>query len=303
MPIKTLSAINYIALSFFLVVIVDLLVLQGYLKTLLPQSPTVFAWYHILFGLPHIIASFVSYANKEYLVYYKQPIIHAIIITLSIIAVFMLFAPSLLVYFFIGYTLYHFSRQQVGLCRRYLHNTFVTRIWSISGVITSITLALSVGGEGFAYVPREITIYLQGAGIISLIVFIITSVYFAKRDTYVITSSAIIILASVCILFGYYAVGILMLVFTHDTSAFAVYTAHDTNYQQQKNNNRIYSLLHIHPRYIVIVLPGICIGVGYLLMWYSVTLFFAVALFLSLMHYYLEAIIWKKGTLHRNMLE
>lgn len=299
MPTHALFIINKISVSFFVIIVLDILFFGGSLKKMLPDTLAELTWYYVLFGLPHIIASFVSYFSKDYITYYKKTILKGLLISFCILALFLLFLPNLFIYFFIAYTLYHVAWQQLGICRRYIENKILYRIWSLSGVTTAITLALSIGGETFEKVPYSFFISLQTVGIASLLLFFLTSLYVYRKSEYVTTTSLIITLSALAILSGYYIVGILMIRFAHDVSAFAIYITHDTKQQSLSIKNNLYSFFKIQPKYIIVFLPLLAISVAFALQHYTSSIFVLVILMLSCMHYYMEGIVWKRGTLHR----
>lgn len=302
MPEKFLTIANRISLSFFLVVIIDVFFLNRSILSLLPNSITQFTWYYFIFGLPHIVASFVPYFSREYASYYKKTIYRGLTITFLLLAFFLLFLPNLFIYFFIGYTMYHVGWQQIGMCRKYIHNKNQYRVWSVSAITTAVTLALSVGGESLVDIPKNVHIFLQSVGTLSLLIFILSSIPLWKQGEYVITTFLIFALSAVAILNGYYIIGILMIRCIHDVSAFIIYIRHDTLYHKNKHQNRLYTLCNIQPKYIIIFLPLFAMSVSFVLQYYSNVLFILIAFVLSLMHYYLESIVWKRGTLHRNTL-
>jgi hypothetical protein len=302
MPTRLLIFVNYITLSFFLIVLVDVIFLHGYLKNILPTKITDLAWYYLFFGLPHIIASFVSYCNKEYVSHYKKLITRGLIINVLIYMFFIITWPALFVYFFIAYTLYHFSKQQLGLCRGKFENKYTYMLWSTTGLLTAVSLALSIGGESFVYVPYTMHLYLEYFGIMALSLFTLISIFFCKKDTQLLTTCGIIICSAIAILLGYYIVGIFMVIFSHDISAFSIYIKHDKKWRDVNKKNFLYDSLRVKSEYVFVCLPLCAVGVAYILREYTNIVFSLLVLLLSLMHYYLEGHVWKRGTLHRMTL-
>jgi hypothetical protein len=175
-------------------------------------------------------------------------------------------------------------------------------LWSSAGLLTAVSLALSIGGESFVYVPYEIHQYLQYIGIASLSIFTVVSLFLYKKDTQLLTTCGIIICSATAILLGYYIVGIFMVIFSHDISAFSIYTKHDKKWKENNNKNFLYDTFRIHPDYILFCLPLFAVIIAYILREYTNIIFSLFVLLLSLMHYYLEGNVWKRGTLHRTTL-
>ena len=44
-------------------------------RHMLPRNPETLLWYTLLFNLPHIFTSFFSFADREYLAFYKWPLL------------------------------------------------------------------------------------------------------------------------------------------------------------------------------------------------------------------------------------
>jgi hypothetical protein len=198
--------------------------------------------------------------------------------------------------------MYHVGWQQIGMCRKYIKNNNQYRVWSTSAIITIVTLALSVGGESLLVVPHGLYTFLQTIGKLSLFVFIISSIPLWKCGEYFFTTFLIFALASISILSGYFIIGILMIRFIHDISAFAIYIQHDIAYSKKKNLNYLYRACAIQPKHIIFFLPIFSIVISFLLQQPNNIIITILIVEFSLMHYYLEAIVWKRGTLHRNTI-
>ncbi len=241
MPERALLICNRISLALFLIVIADFLVFGGYVKNILPNTIQGLAWYYVIFGFPHIVASFVSYCSRDYFSHYKKELLKGFLIVVTIFTFFFIVLPHLFIYIFIAYGLYHVAWQQLGICRRFVHNKIMYKLWSISGVTTAVSFALSIGGEIFILLPATVTTALQSIGITSLIIFTLCTAFLYKKGEYLLTTSLIIIGSALSILAGYYLIGILMIRFIHDATAFSIYISHDRQYQ--KNYAKNYTIL------------------------------------------------------------
>lgn len=303
MPEHSLTIINRISLSFFLVIIVDYLFFRGQLRALLPNTVTSFGWYYFIFGLPHIIASYVGYCNKEYFEHYKKKLLTHMVSNLFLLLFFLIFLPSLFIYFFIAYTMYHVAWQQLGLCRRYIGKEKLYALWSTCGLTGAVFLALSVGGEAQVHISSSFFTVLQLLGISSVFIFFITGLLIFKRNEYVLTTILIITLASIAILMGYPIIGIIMMRFTHDATAFTIYAKHDEKYQKKYEGNFLYSFFKITPSWIISFLLIFSITISFFLQVSNNSILYLIIILVSLMHYSLEGVIWRRGTLHRKTLD
>lgn len=263
MPERALLICNRISLTLFLIVIIDFLIFGSYIKNILPNTVQELTWYYIIFGLPHIVASFISYCSKDYFSYYKKELTKGFLVVIGIFTFFFIALPNLFIYIFIAYGLYHVAWQQLGICRRFVHNKIIYKLWSISGVSTAVSFALSVGGEVFILLPQPVTTVLLIVGIFSLVIFTICTGFLYTKEEYLLTTSLIIIGSALSILMGYYLIGILMIRFIHDATAFSIYISHDRQYQKNYTKNYIYNAFKVSPFYIIIFLPLFSITIAF----------------------------------------
>lgn len=303
MPDKYLRIVNYLALSFFSVVLIDVLFLHSFIKDILPTSVSSLAWYYIIFGLPHILASYVSYLNNEYVRHYKKELLLSFGKSTFLLFGLLILVPQFFLYFFVAYTLYHIAWQQLGLCRRYSTNTSLYRIWSGSGLLAIVTIALSTGGESGLFISSSWGERLLMLGIPCAIIFFATGLFLFWKREYGVVTTLIIALACTSILLGYPVIGIIMARLTHDISAFCIYIKHDTSFQKTRGSNLLYSFFHIPSQLVWVFLPIVSVGTAFILQKFSDNiLILFVIMILSLSHYILESQVWKRGTLHRNTL-
>lgn len=303
MPEKSLILVNRFFLSLFFIVCLDFFFLDGFFKGFLPESPKSIVWYYYFAGLPHIVASYVAYCNREYFTFYKKVLTRSFFINLGVLFLFIVFLPKLYIYFFIIYTMYHVSWQQIGLCRRYTENASIYRMWSFFGVVSVVCLAFSVGGESHVFIPLTLVNSLQNVAISCLVIFSVLGFYLFKEKEYPRSVTLVILFAGFSVLMGYPLIAIIMLRFTHDISAFCIYIKHDVLRLHKHKRNYLYNLFSVKPEYVYLFLPVFSIILSFLLQMKENFFFVFVALSLALNHYYLEGIVWKYGSLHRKTME
>src|SRR3989338_4146835 len=101
---RSLSVSNKLLLALYgiipvsiLVVFIDLMYLNEYLRyEVLPANPTSLMFWVIIFNLPHIFSSFITLADKEYLSFYRERFIKALVIILSVVVSVSYVAPIIL---------------------------------------------------------------------------------------------------------------------------------------------------------------------------------------------------------------
>lgn len=198
--------------------------------------------------------------------------------------------------------MYHVASQQLGLAKRYVAGQSLASLWKISGLMAVITLGFSVGGELYMAIAEPMYSFLQTAGCISTVLFFILGMYLYNKHEYVLTTTLIFSCAALSLLCGYPLIGILMIRFAHDISAFTLYIQHDKLFQTKHSENILYRFLKIPPQAIIVALPLLSVCVAVILQVHANGLIYFIILLLSLTHYYLEGHVWKQGTPHRAVL-
>ena len=69
---KVLLAIYAVMPLSLICIAIDSLIFNGHVQQALPVDPRVYVWFVLLFMVPHIIASFFSFADKEFFDYYRS---------------------------------------------------------------------------------------------------------------------------------------------------------------------------------------------------------------------------------------
>ncbi|MCB1538421.1 MAG: hypothetical protein H6865_06975 [Rhodospirillales bacterium] len=291
----------------------DHFMLGGRVRAMLPAQPESYLWYIFLFNLPHIMASLVTYADREYLRAYRWPLLRA-----GLVAVF---APALMAaviginafFIFIAfYTVYHVLMQQYGVSLMLMGRRpdLLFRIWRWVSILAAGMLYLDVYRPYAFQAYTHVTPQVLG-GILTLLAlpFGLGFYVMARRAGAISVWSQAYYLASVAIVpvscfdsfWGYPFMLVLIPRFVHDATAFAVYAVHDHNRNLAARHNWLYRVLAP-----LGVSPAIlCLPLGVALAWgltayqdQSMTVMYALVV-LMLMHYGLEGVMWKRGSPHR----
>ena len=117
----------FICQVLLIVTLVDKFLLESMVLNWLPTRPEKWAFWLIIFSLPHIISSFITMFDTDNIVLYKKKIIKAIILLVGLSFLFNLIIPNFLanselynyqLIFFAIYgffTVYHVTSQQLGI--------------------------------------------------------------------------------------------------------------------------------------------------------------------------------------------
>ncbi len=301
----------------------DTTLFSGTLLNYLPNSPSHFLLFQVLFGTPHIIAStLLLTTNKDYFSFYQKKIIF---MTLAI-ALFFSIANQVLSYYTLyimvsSWTVYHVLKQQLGVGRALYKLPdwlFYILLWlSISsgigiymGIFLKDTLSL-MQAQWLKYIAASLVICL-------LLTTVLCQRYVNNRmGTLFLWANSSLIFASFYFYSQeYYFFAILIPRLIHDATAYIFYVVHDVNKHASQPQNWLYRYAHKIKLNTFIVLPLLSFLLTYLLHVYgdqwvnSLGQFFfdidikkAISLgligYFSLMHYYTEAFTWKHGSPYR----
>lgn len=291
-----------------------------YLKSILPDRPTHFILFQILFGTPHIIASTIMLiSNKEYLQCYKLKLIIMTALIILIFGIGSLFIPYKTLYIATAcWTVYHVFKQQHGIAKGVCKLPkwgFYWLLWI--SVATGICIYIGV------FLKNSLNV--QQTEWIKMIAFVLTTGLILST---ILCQRYIKTIFGKCFLWGntllivssfymyaqqYYFLAILIPRLVHDATAYVFYVSHDYNKHHQNPQNILFTYAkrcHLH---IFLVLPLFSFAIAYLLQAYGNELVAIITQFLfgheirqvitlgligylSLMHYYTESFTWQAGS-------
>ncbi len=259
-----------------------------------PEDLYAFAFIWVILDGPHIVASYFSFVNRDYAKRYAKTLSLAFsLAALGLAALY--FLPSLYGYtIFAIATIYHVVKQQVGMA------------WSIEGKFRFSQL--DIGIQVFAGVAVLLyiadTISLQSFEIIRIVltmaiaIVIIWRFLYSTGKLYFYLSNFVIACIALWSIPEFVWLSILLPRLVHDWCAYAIYIKHDRKQRSSHvADNYIYKWFPVWSTGIITV--SLSMGVNILVAKISIALYF----FLAFMHYVFEGIIWKKGSLHREMIQ
>jgi hypothetical protein len=122
---KLLLSVYLVVPVCMILIVIDLFFLE---KTLLnlyfKENPEHMMIWTVLFIMPHIIASFITLADKEYLQHYQRKLWVPFLVVLLFVCYIgtMPYGFSLFLLFFVFYNMYHIIAQQFGLTLMFLRH-------------------------------------------------------------------------------------------------------------------------------------------------------------------------------------
>lgn len=298
----------------------DSFFLKGALLENLPSSPSHFMLFQILFGTPHILASSILLvSNRNYLEFYKPKLIGMTLFIIAFFGIGSLFIPYVALYIITAcWTVYHVLKQQIGVGRsvyRLPNSLFYSLLWFSVGagcfIYMGIFLKNTVNAEQAEWIK------LAAA---SLCICLLAITFFCQRyidnnlgKTFLWANTLLVLGSFYFYTQHYYFLAILMPRLVHDATAYIFYISHDYNKHAQQPQNWLYQTAKRCNIHIFLVLPLLSAFLTFVLQVYGndlvsfitrvlfeVEIRKAVTLgiigYLSLMHYYTEAFIWKNGS-------
>lgn len=260
-----------------------------------------------IFNFPHIIASFFSFFDSEYVRFYKKHLF--VYLPLILLGTALLLYENYLLglVVFLASDIWHGVKQKVGIALILgARPGMLHTLWTWTAFVTS-TIAfiyIILGEEVFPdfFLPYLSPTLLLGALLIlgSMILMMWQSA--AKVRLYIFAVSMLFLVSYFFILNNYIFLSILVFRFVHDISAFAFYITHDQNRNREGNKNWLYSLFSIVPLPVIIMTPVLAFLFAYFVRYATdgIKIGYSIVILLSMCHYYLEAVMWKRGSPHRD---
>ncbi len=310
---KVLLAIYSVMPLSLLFIAADSFVLNGHIKVSLPVDPRVYAWFVILFMVPHIIASFFSFADKEYLEYYKPRLLRGaqIAVILGIFLPAIAGATILPILAFATYTMIHVFMQQSGVSKSLMKNSAPAHVYwqwlgiAISTVIYSYLLIPmpwldKIGG--YSNLIKAVSVLVLG--IYSLLAINIARQSRTKLGkVYFWGSHSMPILGALYIVSGYPILALLIPRIIHDLTAYTFYITHDNNRFNETKSNVLYRATSGIKLPVYLASPLISILLTFAIAKFNSSALAVVLTCIFFLHYYTESMIWKRDSLHRTQIK
>lgn len=289
---------------------IDSLILDGSIRQVLPVDPRVYAWFILLFMVPHIFASFFSFADKEYFNHYKGRLLRGaqIAVILGIFLPALTGATVLPILVFATYTMIHVFAQQSGVSKSLMRNAASSHVyWQWLGTAMAAViyayLLLPVPWLG-NILNGQRSVLLIGATLL-FIVYTLLALDIARQSRtklgkiYFFGSHSMPILGALYIVAGYPIIALIVPRIIHDLTAYAFYITHDTNRFVKTRSNLIYKVTSKLKLPVYIASPIVSIALSFAIAKFNSATLAIILTCVFFLHYYTESMIWKRDTLHR----
>ncbi len=272
-------------------------------KHILPRHPETLLWYTLLFNLPHIFTSFFSFADREYLAFYKWQLL----IGLPLITLLAFLLPSFdlisTVFMLVLYTLYHNVSQQTGVTMSLMrYKSLAVEAWRWVNIVLGLYLYFLI------YPPVAIPILQIYATPILLMLFtaslFLTLSFLRHSKTmegklYALGTAGIAGIGIISFFTGYPFFIATSLRVVHDITAFIFYITHDMNRNRERMYNFIYAALLPSTKLFIVGIPLYAIFFTFIAQQGGPSLVLQAFFLISVTHFYIEGFMWKNGSIHR----
>jgi hypothetical protein len=266
--------------------------------------------YLLFFELPHILSSFIGFFDREYVRFYRRQLFFWLPMFLGGFAVLIWWNLMVAIVLYLVGTTYHVMRQQTGIALMFgVRKDRWHALWSWSAVLVTAIVYLTVGapevlGDVYMSYLHQITTLLLGVvAVVSLVIMSRTAGW--QGRVYVLALPLMLIGSYYLFVIGYLFLSIFILRFVHDITAFIFYITHEVNRNREGVKNRLYKMVPFVPKALFVVVPAFGVGLGLVLreVFTSYEAIFIVSMLLAMTHYYLESIMWKRESLHRQYVK
>jgi len=288
------------------VVLVDTYYLDAVLRPYLGIGALFIPIYIFIFDLPHIMASFFSFFDREYISYYKKHLFFYLPGLLIATALLLFVNYELGLVFYLVNDLWHGIRQKVGiaLILGARPGTLHTAWTLVPFIVSSFAYVLAMRPNFFSTTLTPYITTIIGVGMVAIFVLMCLKIYHSapKVRWYIFAVSALFLCSYLFISLGYAFFAILAFRFVHDVSAFAFYITHDHNRNKNGAKNWLYKIVGAIPLPYFIMVPVLAFTAAYAVRSFTdqtLQIGFSVVILIAMCHYYLESVMWKRDTPHR----
>lgn len=289
-----------------MIVLIDQLFLNSVLKHYLPGTPELFFIFVVIFTLPHVVSSSLSFFDRDYLIHYKKEIfVPSILIVLGVLLLPTIIGPFMFKFFYAYWTILHVCNQQFGISPMftgYRGREYILWKWIGFAICAGVYFGIFVPIIGSIEI-RQVVI---GSSLLLFIPLIWLTLILSNKCSdikgkyylwlNIVTAASVLVFYAM----GYPFFVILGPRVIHDVTAFIFYSAHDQNRNVILYNNLLYRATSWTKIPIILLNPILSILIAF-----PITLFrdnfwaYNLAVMISVFHYYTDSFTWRNTSYHR----
>ena len=277
------------------------------------RTPEQIPYWALFFGLPHIVSSFQTACDREYLAIYRALALRVSGLFILPLALYEAGVPPkfILTAFFL-LTVYHVIAQQYGIAFAAAR----LRPSLLSAACKWCTVVLGA----IAYFQSYFAPDLEGSELyktLSMLAEVMTTPLLAViagtgclliwQARHHRTGAALLALNILLFVFAlvlifetpFLLVGLMLVRILHDATGFVAYIRHDTIRNRTERKNVLYRAFPFLPVWLLNPACALAIAAGLTWLAHEVNFIGWLVMGISTAHYYMESFIWKHGTPHR----
>lgn len=283
----------------------DIFLNDQQLKPFLQFDSLFFPLYLLVFELPHVIASFFGFFQKEYARHYRKHLSIGLPIFLLIFLILIGVDFYVAVVAYLIATLFHVVRQQTGIALFFgvPKNSWHTSWgWFLIAGLASMYIIMQPAFVPVSY--QDALMVLVQAALFLATIATIRLIWQTKNSLGVLYILSTLVMAFVSywmLVMGYEFLSVLVVRVIHDVTAFLFYITHEMNSNSESVKNVLYRYIPFLPWSLVVVVPlaAVLLGLTLRTLITDPKILLGIVMTVSLAHYYLESIIWKRDGIHR----
>jgi hypothetical protein len=311
---KLLLALYALVPAALLLLALDQFVFGLEMKERLPRFPQSWAWWVLVFNVPHIVASYFSFCDKQYLQHYKKQLLLVLSLAPALaIGIPALVGPDAFLAFFAVATMYHVLAQQLGisLSLAKIKSSLSFSVWKLTAISGSCCMYLYLFSPssfnrllGKATVDAWIPWFVLGCFVLATL----ASVDLIRKSRtrvgrwFIGANVAMLLTSLLAWRIGYPVFVVVIPRVIHDVTAFSVYIVHDRSRNGEQCHNPLYWFARKWRLPFVVYTPMLAMAINYTVLSEPTELILTISYTLALGHYATENFIWRSGSLHRRHL-
>jgi len=277
------------------------------MNSALSPDPHDYAVFTLIFTFPHILASFFSFADKDYINFYKRRLTWSLRIVFALSLVLSLLGEAVFFTVFATYTMSHVFLQQGGISKTLSRTqNKLWKYWQFLGVAlsASIYLYIYVGQNNSLRTWMILSFILMLCAFCGIGMSLVNDTEPTTGKLYIFATTLLPIIGAMYVRLDYVILALAVPRIVHDITAYIFYISHDHNRNQQTSNNYLYKSFNITKIPVVLLSPALSILMAY---WLQQSLDGAfltpIVGLLFLFHYQVEGYVWKSDSMHRRYVK
>lgn len=283
----------------------------------IPFRPEMWAVWTYLFGMPHVLASMHTLVDREYLTFYGWKLLWIAIFFLALpFVVADTFGDQAMFAIFMAFIVYHTIAQQFGIALAAMRQKpgVLFGVWKWGAVGMGMALYAMIYSSPIPIAidmlsPYRAPLTIIAGGLLSAFLVATVALLWRVRGNrigmaHIGANAAMIATEFALFQQGYFAFVVILGRVIHEFTAWPIYATHDHNRNLAEPKNMLFKAFGFAriPPYVLSILLACALGFA---LTYSLELLSIAApllVSLSLIHYYSESFLWKRGSIHRRHL-